>query len=157
MAWECYHPLSRWASSQQQIDCYIKAPSYVFKMWRTQAIQPDGLSKSIIPVKVTTHNFQIKVHTTRDKYVTWSICHHQFPMTPAYAFINYWLQGQTLPYVIATPPTGGLNLFNLYVVLSWSSRRETSDYCTILMMICLKNCMILCCWLKMIGWSRGTR
>jgi len=26
---------------------------------------------------------------------------------------------------IATPPTGGLNLFNLYVTLSWSSGRST--------------------------------
>ncbi|KAG1849315.1 hypothetical protein C8R48DRAFT_614273, partial [Suillus tomentosus] len=31
-------------------------------------------------------------------------------------------QGQTILYVlvdIATPPTGGLNLFNLYIALSW--------------------------------------
>ncbi|KAJ7859931.1 hypothetical protein B0H14DRAFT_2350877, partial [Mycena olivaceomarginata] len=38
-------------------------------------------------------------------------------------------QGQTLPYVfvnIATPPSGGLSLFNLYVALSRSSGRETN-------------------------------
>ncbi|KAG2095410.1 hypothetical protein BD769DRAFT_1353011 [Suillus cothurnatus] len=42
-------------------------------------------------------------------------------MTAAYAFTDYRSQGQTIPYVlvdIATPPTGGLNLFNLYVALS---------------------------------------
>ncbi|KAG0703258.1 hypothetical protein DFH29DRAFT_803763 [Suillus ampliporus] len=45
----------------------------------------------------------------------------QFPITAAYAFANYRSQGQTIPYVlvdIATPPTRGLNLFNLYVALS---------------------------------------
>ncbi|KAG1740008.1 hypothetical protein EDB19DRAFT_1635540 [Suillus lakei] len=49
-------------------------------------------------------------------------------MTAAYAFTDYRSQGQTIPYVlvdIATPPTGGLNLFNLYVALSWSSGRST--------------------------------
>ncbi|KAG1739556.1 hypothetical protein EDB19DRAFT_1635736, partial [Suillus lakei] len=37
-------------------------------------------------------------------------------------------QGQTIPYVlvdIATPPNGGLNLFNLYIALSWSSGEST--------------------------------
>ncbi|KAJ7482441.1 hypothetical protein FB451DRAFT_1029725 [Mycena latifolia] len=52
----------------------------------------------------------------------------QFPLTGAYAFMDYRSQGQTLPYVfvdIGTPPSGGLSLFNLYVVLSRSSGRET--------------------------------
>ena len=49
-------------------------------------------------------------------------------MTAAYAFTDYCSQGQTIPYVlvdIATPPTGGLNLFNLYVALSRSSGQST--------------------------------
>ncbi|KAI6098558.1 hypothetical protein EDD16DRAFT_1562833 [Pisolithus croceorrhizus] len=49
-------------------------------------------------------------------------------MTAAYAFTDYRSQGQTIPTVlidIATPPTGGLNLFNLYVALSRSSGRST--------------------------------
>ncbi|KIK15047.1 hypothetical protein PISMIDRAFT_42160, partial [Pisolithus microcarpus 441] len=51
---------------------------------------------------------------------------HQFPMTVAYAFTDYRSQGQTLQSVIvdiATPPSGGLNLFNLYVALSRSPGR----------------------------------
>ena len=47
----------------------------------------------------------------------------QFHITAAYAFTDYHLQGQTLPYVIVDivkPPTGGLTLFNLYVALSCS-------------------------------------
>ena len=104
-------------------------PSYVLiKMQRTRVMQLDGLSEGIIPVEVATCNFQIKAHTTRGKYVTQSVHHRQFLMTPAYAFTNYQSQGQTLPYVImdiATPPMGGLDLFNLYVVLSRSSGRET--------------------------------
>ena len=52
----------------------------------------------------------------------------QFPITGAYAFTDYRAQGQTIPYVIvdiATPPTSGLSLFNLYVALSRSSGRNT--------------------------------
>jgi hypothetical protein len=47
-------------------------------------------------------------------------------MTAAYAFTDYHSQGQTLPYVIidiASPPTGKLSLFNLYITLSRSSGR----------------------------------
>ncbi|KAJ6543481.1 hypothetical protein B0H10DRAFT_1642420, partial [Mycena sp. CBHHK59/15] len=39
-------------------------------------------------------------------------------LTAAYSFTDYRSQGQTLPYVfvdIATPPSGALSLFNLYV------------------------------------------
>ena len=49
-------------------------------------------------------------------------------MTAAYAFTDYRSQGQTLPYVIidiASPPTGTLSLFNLYVALSRSSGRAS--------------------------------
>ena len=49
-------------------------------------------------------------------------------MTAAYAFTDYRSQGQTIPYVlvnIASPPTGGLSLFNLYIALSQSSGRST--------------------------------
>ncbi|KAI9574418.1 hypothetical protein HD554DRAFT_2046964 [Boletus coccyginus] len=49
-------------------------------------------------------------------------------MTAAYTFTDYCSQGQTIPTVlvdIATPPSGGLTLFNLYVALSQSSGRST--------------------------------
>jgi len=48
--------------------------------------------------------------------------------TAAYAFTDYRSQGQTILYVIvdiASPPSRGLSLFNLYVALSRSSGRET--------------------------------
>ncbi|KAG6328454.1 hypothetical protein ID866_10635 [Astraeus odoratus] len=35
--------------------------------------------------------------------------------------MDYWAQGQTIPYIIidiASPQTGVLNLFNLYIALS---------------------------------------
>lgn len=62
------------------------------------------------------------------KNIIRSVRRGQFPMTPVYAFTDYRSQGQTLPYVIvdiATPPSGGLNLFNLYVALSRSSGRSS--------------------------------
>jgi hypothetical protein len=104
-------------------------PSYILiKMQRTRASQLEGLDEGIIPVKVATRNFQIKVCMNGGKYVTRSVCHRQFPMTVAYAFTDYRSQGQTLPYVIidiTKPPTGALDLFNLYVALSRSSGRES--------------------------------
>jgi hypothetical protein len=59
----------------------------------------------------------------------------QFPLTAAYAFTDYHAQGQTIPYVIvdvASPPTGTLSIFNLYVALSrsagWHSIRLLRDF-----------------------------
>ena len=52
----------------------------------------------------------------------------QLPITPAYAFMDYQSQGQTIRYVIvdiASPPSGALSLFNVYVALSRSSGRST--------------------------------
>ncbi|KIM52047.1 hypothetical protein SCLCIDRAFT_142057 [Scleroderma citrinum Foug A] len=48
-------------------------------------------------------------------------------MTAAYAFTDYRSQGQMIPYVfvdIATPPTRGLNLFNLYKLFQTTHRPE---------------------------------
>ncbi|KIM60689.1 hypothetical protein SCLCIDRAFT_1216599, partial [Scleroderma citrinum Foug A] len=65
------------------------------------------------PHYVQTHNNQSL------QPVCWKRC--QFPVTPAYAFTDYRSQGQTILHVIvniASLPTGGLSLFNLYVALS---------------------------------------
>ena len=104
-------------------------PSYVLiKLTRTRATQLLGLDEGVIPVQVTTRNFQIKVKNGTGKYITRTVHRRQFPMTAAYGFTDYRSQGQTLRYIIvdiARPPSGGLDLFNLYVALSRSSGRET--------------------------------
>jgi hypothetical protein len=104
-------------------------PSYILvKMDRTRATQLEGLDESIIPVQMATRSFQIKVRKPGGNYVTRTVRRRQFPMTAAYAFTDYRSQGQTIPYVIvdiATPPTSGLDLFNLYVALSRSSGRSS--------------------------------
>ena len=104
-------------------------PTYILvKMARTRATQLEGLDEGVIPIQVATRNFQIKVQQVGGKYVKRSVSRRQFPMTPAYTFTDYRSQGQTIPFVmvdIATPPTGGLSLFNLYVALSRSSGRST--------------------------------
>ncbi|KAJ3730299.1 hypothetical protein C8R42DRAFT_553314, partial [Lentinula raphanica] len=51
-------------------------------------------------------------------------------LTLAYAFTDYRAQGQTIVPVIidiASPPTGALNLFNIYVALSRSSGRDNDE------------------------------
>jgi ATP-dependent exoDNAse (exonuclease V) alpha subunit len=104
-------------------------PSYILvKLKQTRAERLEGLDEGVIPVEVATRSFQIKVRTSNSKYTTRSVRRRQFPMTAAYGFTDYRSQGQTLPYVIidiASPPTGGLDLFNLYVALSRSSGRSS--------------------------------
>jgi ATP-dependent exoDNAse (exonuclease V) alpha subunit len=66
--------------------------------------------------------------TVDGKIIRHVIQRRQFPLTAAYAFTDYRSQGQTIIVLlvnIATPPTGGLSLFDLYVALSRSSGRDT--------------------------------
>jgi len=52
----------------------------------------------------------------------------QLPVTAGYTFTDYHSQGKTIQHVIvdiASPPTGTLNLFNLYVALSRSAGRHS--------------------------------
>ncbi|KAI6116444.1 hypothetical protein F5141DRAFT_1267921 [Pisolithus sp. B1] len=71
---------------------------------------------------------RIQYKSAEGQHVTCTVKRRQFPITSAYAFTDYCAQGQTIPYVIvdiARPPTGVLNLFNLYVALLRSSGRDT--------------------------------
>ncbi|PSS08934.1 hypothetical protein PHLCEN_2v3424, partial [Hermanssonia centrifuga] len=104
-------------------------PVYVLvRMERTRASQLPGLDPGVIPVEPMTTTMQIKLGTHAGKEIKRTVRRRQYPITPAYAFTDYRAQGQTLPYVvvdIATPPSGTLSLFNLYVALSRSSGRQT--------------------------------
>lgn len=104
-------------------------PAYVLvKLGRTRATQLEGLDENVIPIEMATRTFQIKVRGNGGQYSTRTVRRRQFPMTAAYCFTDYRSQGQTIPYVIvdiATPPTGMLSLFNLYVALSRSSGRSS--------------------------------
>ncbi|KIK12189.1 hypothetical protein PISMIDRAFT_121321 [Pisolithus microcarpus 441] len=85
------------------------------------------LEQSIVPMEPATRTFRIEVQCN-GKNIVRSVHRGQFLMTPMYAFTDYRSQGQTLPYVIvdiATPPSGSLNLFDLYVALSRSSGRSS--------------------------------
>ena len=88
----------------------------------------EGLDENVIPVEPAVMTYQIQRQVGRGKTAHQMIQRKQFPMTPAYAFTDYHAQGQTLQHVIvdiASPPTGTLSLFNLYVALSQSSGRST--------------------------------
>jgi hypothetical protein len=76
-------------------------------------------------VASTTMQIKVQVH---GKWIKCVVRRRQFPITAAYAFTDYWFQGQILPYVlvdIAPPLCGTLTLFNLYVALSISSGQST--------------------------------
>ncbi|KIK17017.1 hypothetical protein PISMIDRAFT_685755 [Pisolithus microcarpus 441] len=98
------------------------------KLDRMRTSQLPGLDACVIPMEPVCKSHRIRYKTSEGSDATRTVKQHQFPMTSAYAFTDYCVQGQTLPYVIvdiAKPPSGGLNLFNLYVALSRSSGRET--------------------------------
>lgn len=93
------------------------------KLSRTRAAALPDLDEGVIPIQRVSTKTQIRV---RGKSRT--VTRTQFPITAAYSFTDYRAQGQTIPHVvidIASPPTSGLSLFNLYVALSRSSGRNT--------------------------------
>ena len=106
-----------------------KMPLYfLVKLERTRARPLSGLPQNVIPIQPRCFRHIIKVMDKDGRTSQKTVIRKQFPITPAYAFTDYRSQGQMLFYVIvdiATPPTGGLNLFNLYVALSRSGSRDS--------------------------------
>jgi hypothetical protein len=92
-------------------------PWYVLvKLLWTKAPQLEGLPPNVIPIASITKTF---ITTKNREKMT--VHRTQLPLTLAYAFTDYRLQGQTLQpiYVdIASPPYGRLTPFNIYVALS---------------------------------------
>ena len=95
----------------------------LLKLLCTRAAAFPGFGEGAIPIQRISTRTQIHVG---GKLRT--VTRTQFPITGAYSFTDYRAQGQTIPYVvtdIASPPTSRLLLFNLCVVLSHSSGRNT--------------------------------
>ena len=93
------------------------------KLNRTRAARLDGLEEGVVPIFPAKSSMQILVERK-----TRTVARSQYPITAAYCFTDYRSQGQTIPHVIvdiASPPSGKLSLFNLYVALSRSSGRES--------------------------------
>ncbi|KAL4068703.1 hypothetical protein V8B97DRAFT_1872806 [Scleroderma yunnanense] len=87
--------------------------------------RPGGVSR---PVEPTPKTFRIRCNSAEGKVISRSVRQCQFCVTTAYAFTDHRSQGKTLPVVvvdIATLPTGGLTLFNVYMARSPKSGRET--------------------------------
>ncbi|KAF5370268.1 hypothetical protein D9758_006876 [Tetrapyrgos nigripes] len=105
-------------------------PLYILvKMKRTRAQKLAGLDKNVIPIEPTSQKIYLKIQRGK-KIVSRTLIRKQFSMTSAYAFTDYRSQGQTILYVlidIGKPPTGKLNLFNLYVALSPYGYCKTSS------------------------------
>jgi hypothetical protein len=93
------------------------------KLTRTRATRLDGLDDGVIPIFPAKSSMQIVLERK-----TRTVTRYQYPITAAYCFTDYRSQGQTIQRVIvdiASPPSGKLSLFNLYVALSRSSGQET--------------------------------
>jgi hypothetical protein len=106
-----------------------KLPAYILvKLDRTRATKLDGLEQGVIAIEPTQTTYKVKFQLADGTWTQRTIRRRQFPMTAAYAFTDYRSQGQSIHVVlvdIASPPSGTLSLFNLYVALSRSSGRET--------------------------------
>ena len=118
----------------------------------TRAARLDTLDDGVIPVFPAKSSMQISLQR-KPKTVT----RGQYPITAAYCFTDYRPQGQTIPRVIvdiASPPTGKLSLFNLYVALLGGKQ---SCCCGSLMTRYFwKRMSRSWCW-KMRGWMTWTR
>jgi len=85
------------------------------KLNRTRAARLEGLDDGVIPIFPAKSSMQITLGR-KAKTVT----RLQYPITAAFCFTDYCSQGQTIPRVIvdiASPPSGKLSLFNLYVAV----------------------------------------
>jgi ATP-dependent exoDNAse (exonuclease V) alpha subunit len=114
--------------SSCSIQNLVFLPLYILvKLNRTRANGLQDLDDGIIPIECTTQSLQIITSSPDQRTIKKTVKRRQFPITGAYAFTDYRSQGQTLPYVIidiASPPSGKLSLFNLYVALSRSHGRS---------------------------------
>jgi len=115
------HPDEEYSKDKQEV-VLKHVPLYLLvKLDCTCATPLKGLEEGVIPVKPAMKSMQIQIVDEDRNQPCHMVKHRQLPVTAAYAFTDYRSQGQTIPHVvvdIVTPPTGGLNLFNLYVALS---------------------------------------
>jgi hypothetical protein len=84
------------------------------KLSRTRATTLQGLQENVIPIIPSISSIRLEMPSTDNQRT--------------YAFTDYRSQGQSISHVImdlASPPSGSLSLFNIYVALSRSSGRDT--------------------------------
>lgn len=114
--------------SQEPTICLQYPPSIVFvKLDKSRRGSMATLDRNVVPIEPIYCTIRIELDTSGQQTVTKTVHQSQLPITAAYACTDYRAQGQTLSSVIvdiATPPSGGLSLFNLYVALSHSRGRD---------------------------------
>ena len=110
--------LMRERKRRQENSMYALVP-----MNRTKASALDELEPGILLVAPLTRTFAVA--SANGKQI--SISRQQLPITPAYAFIDYRAQAQTIEYClenIGSPPSGRLMPSNAYAALSCSRGRD---------------------------------
>ena len=86
-----------------------------------------GLECREIPIEPVKKTFKIGFPDKNGKLVQRTVTHYQHALTGAYAFTIHCSQGQTIEKAfidIATPPTGGLGVREIYVALSRCRARQ---------------------------------
>jgi ATP-dependent exoDNAse (exonuclease V) alpha subunit len=98
-------------------------PAYILVKMETNKIPKlQGLEASVVPLVTSKKSFTIAFGNEKK-----TVKRNQFPLTPAYAFTDYRSQGQTISHAIidiATPPSGSITAFNVYVALSRCRGRD---------------------------------
>jgi len=109
--------------SKEERDMVLKnVPLYLLvKLEHMRATPLKGLEAAVTSVELATKSMQVQVVENDGNQPQRTVKQCQFPVTAACTFT------ETIPYIvvdIATPPTEGLSLFNLYVTLSCSSGKS---------------------------------
>ncbi|KAI0263902.1 hypothetical protein BC834DRAFT_884505 [Gloeopeniophorella convolvens] len=107
-----------------------RPPAYILvKLERTRAPQLKGLGNNVVPIVPLQRKFDITMSDNTGRKKRKTVTRRQLPITAAYTFTDYRVQGQTIPKVvvdIAPPPTGSnLSMYNMYVALSRSLGRDS--------------------------------
>ena len=113
-------------SSEDGVIHLSAPPAYLLvRLDRTRASKLKDLPAGIVPIEPIKKSFRVTIK--QGKSHTRTISRTQLPLVAAYACTDYRAQGQTIQsaYIdIATPPSGRLSLFNLYVALSRCPNRD---------------------------------
>ncbi|KAF9499205.1 hypothetical protein BDN71DRAFT_1428246 [Pleurotus eryngii] len=110
-------PRHNWVTGE--VDLVFPSTCVIIKLDHSTFPQIPGLGPKEVPISLSQTSFAFQNGDGSKTTIRWQ----QFAITPAYAFTDYKVQGQTIEYVIidlAEPTQNALNPFNAYVALSRS-------------------------------------
>jgi hypothetical protein len=132
-------------------------PAYILvKLHQTRTTKLEGLDDNVIPIETATRSFQIKVRGNGGTYLTRTVCHQQFPMTPAYCLLIIIPRAKAYSTSLLILPHHQLVHSAYSTCMSHFHTVQGSpvcDYCETSTMSCSKSHTTLHSCKKMISWK----